>query len=51
MNAALSYVPEEVGETSSREIDAFSQHVNDIGALEFQAFMRMLDQTDAGYRE
>ena len=51
MNSALSLVPEEICEKSARQIDAFSQHVNDIGALEFQAYMRMLDQTDAGYRE
>ena len=51
MNAALVNVPEEVCETSLRQIDAFSTHVGDIGALEFHAFMRMLDQTDAGYRE
>ena len=37
-------------EIIARQIDAFSQHVNDIGALEFQAYMRMLDQSDAGYR-
>ena len=51
MNSALVQVPDEVCEKSLREIDAFSLHANDIGALEFQAFMRMLDQTDAGYRE
>ena len=51
MNSALSLVPEEICEKSARQIDAFSQHVNDIGALEFQAYMRMLDQMDAGYRE
>jgi ribulose-5-phosphate 4-epimerase/fuculose-1-phosphate aldolase len=51
MNSALSLVPEEVCAKSAREIDAFSRHVNDIGALEFAAYMRMLDQTDAGYRE
>ena len=51
MNSALNHVPEEICEKSAREIDAFSQHVNDIGALEFQAYMRMLDQTGAGYRE
>ena len=51
MNSALSVVPEEICEKSAREIDAFSQHVNDIGALEFQAYMRMLDEMDAGYRE
>ena len=43
MNSALVRVPEEVCETSSREIDAFSTHVGDIGAVEFQAIMRMLD--------
>ena len=51
MNSALSLLPEEICEKSARQIDAFSQHVNDIGALEFQAYMRMLDQMDAGYRE
>ena len=51
MNSALVHVPEEVCEKSLREIDAFSQHVGDIGAVEFQAFMRMLDQMGAGYRE
>ena len=51
MNSALSLVPEEICEKSAREIDAFSQHVSDIGTLEFQAYMRMLDETDAGYRE
>ena len=51
MNSALVHVPDEVCEKSLREIDAFSLHANDIGALEFQAYMRMLDQTDAGYRE
>ena len=29
----------------------FSQHLGDIGALEFQVFMRMLDQEDKRYRE
>ena len=33
------------------EIDDVSVHANDIGALEFQPVMRMLDQADAGYRE
>ena len=51
MNSALVHVPEEVCETSLRQIDEFSQHVGDIGTLEFQAFMRMLDQEDAGFRE
>ena len=51
MKAALVHVPEEVCETSLRQIDEFSTHVGDIGALEFHAFMRMLDQTDAGHRE
>ena len=50
MNAALVRVPEEVCEKSSCEIDAFSTHVGDIGAVELQAYMRMLEQTDAGYR-
>ena len=50
MNSGLVYVPEEVCAASSRQIDAFSTHANDIGAPEFQAFMRMLDQTGAGYR-
>ena len=51
MNSSLVHVPADVCEKSLREIDDFSTHVGDIGALEFQAFMRMLDQTDAGYRE
>ena len=51
MNSALVHVPDEVCAKSAREIDDFSQHVNDIGALEFQAYMRMLDQMGAGYRE
>ncbi len=51
MNAALSCVSEEVCEKSLREIADFSTHVGDIGALELQAFMRMLDQTGAGYRD
>ena len=51
MNSAPSLVPEEICEKSAQEIDAFSQHVSDIGALEFQAYMRMLDEMDAGFRE
>ena len=51
MNADLLHVPEDVCAKSAREIDAFSQHVTDIGALEFAAYMRMLDQTDVSYRE
>ena len=51
MNSSLVHVPDEVCEKSLREIDDFSTHVGDIGALEFHAYMRMLDQTDAGYRE
>ena len=51
MNSGLVHVLEEVCETSLRQIDEFSTHVGDIGALEFHAFMRMLDQTDARYRE
>ena len=51
MNSSLVHVAEEVCEKSLREIDDFSTHVGDIGALEFQAFMRMLDQTDPEYRE
>ena len=51
MNSSLVHVAEEVCEKSLREIDDFSTHVGDIGALEFQAFMRMLDHADAGYRE
>ena len=51
MNSALSFVPDEICAKSARETDDFSQHVSDIGALEFQAYMRMLDQQDAGYRE
>ena len=50
-NVSLVQVPEEVCETSLRQIDDFSIHVGDIGALEFRAFMRMLDQTDSRYRE
>ena len=50
MNAALVHVPEEVCTQSARQIDDFSTHVSDIGALEFQAYIRMLDQADAGYR-
>ena len=51
MNSPLAHVPEDVCEKSAREIDAFCTHVNDIGALEFAAYMRMLDEGDAGYRE
>ena len=51
MNAAPSLVPEDVAEKSATEIDTFSRHVNDIGTLEFAAYMRMLDEADAGYRE
>ena len=51
MNAALVHVPEDVCEKSLREFDDFSRHVGDIGTLELQAFMRMLDQTGAGFRE
>ena len=51
MNSALSHVPEAIAEKSAREIDAFSQHVSDIGALEFAAYMRMLDEADPSYRE
>ena len=51
MNSALSYVAEEICAQSARQIDDFSTHVSDIGALEFQAYMRMLDQEGAGYRE
>ena len=51
MNSALVHVPEEVCEKSLSEIADFSTHVADIGALEFQAYVRMLDQADAGYRE
>ena len=51
MNAAPSLVPEDIAEKSAAEIDDFSRHVSDIGALEFAAYMRMLDERDAGYRE
>ena len=51
MNGALIHVPEAVCEKSARQIDEFSAHANDIGALEFEAFMRMLDQTDPSYRD
>ncbi len=51
MNSSLTHVPEEVCAQSAQQIDDFSTHVSDIGALEFQAYMRMLDQADAGYRE
>ena len=50
MNSALSYVPDEISAQSARQIDDFSTHVSDIGALEFQAFMRMLDEQGVGYR-
>ena len=50
MNGALSLVPDEIAQKSAAEIDAFSLHVGDIGTLEFQAYMRMLDQMGAGYR-
>ena len=50
MNSALSYVPEEISAQSARQIDDFSTHVSDIGALEFAAYMRMLDEQGAGYR-
>ena len=50
MNSGLVHVPEEVCAQSARQIDDFSTHVSDIGALEFTAFMRMLDQRGAGYR-
>ena len=50
MNSALSYVADEISAQSARQIDDFSTHVSDIGALEFQAFMRMLDEQGAGYR-
>ena len=50
MNSPLAHVPEEVCAQSARQIDAFSLHANDIGALEFAAYMRMLDQADVGYR-
>ena len=50
MNSGLVHVPEEVCAQSARQIDDFSTHVSDIGALEFKAYMRMLDQADAGYR-
>ena len=51
MNSGLVHVPEEVCAQSARQIDDFSTHVSDIGALEFTAYMRMLDQAAAGYRE
>ena len=50
MNSALAHVPADLCEKSAAEIDAFCQHVTDIGTLEFAAYMRMLDQADAGYR-
>ncbi len=50
MNSALSYVADEISAQSARQIDDFSTHVSDIGALEFQAFMRMLDEKGGGYR-
>ena len=50
MNSALSYVPDEISAQSARQIDDFSTHVSDIGALEFAAFMRMLDEKGEGYR-
>ena len=51
MNSALSYVADETSAQSARQIDDFSTHVSDIGALEFAAFMRMLDEQGGGYRE
>ena len=51
MNSALSYVPDEISAQSARQIDDFSTHVSDIGALEFAAFMRMLDERGVGYKE
>ena len=51
MNSTLAHVPEEICAASARQIDDFSRHVNDIGALEFDAYMRLLDQQGAGYRE
>ena len=51
MNGALVRVAEQVCEKALREIDDLCVHVGDVGALELQAFMRMLDQTDVGYRE
>ena len=51
MNAAPSLVPEDICAKSAAEIDTFSRHVNDIGTLEFAAYMRMLDESDPGYRE
>ena len=50
MNSALSYVPDEISAQSAHQIDDFSTHVSDIGALEFAAFMRLLDEQGAGYR-
>ena len=50
MNSALSYVPDEISAQSARQIDDFSTHVSDIGALEFAAFMRLLDERGVGYR-
>jgi ribulose-5-phosphate 4-epimerase/fuculose-1-phosphate aldolase len=51
MNSALIYVPDALAEKSAREIDEFSRSVDDIGALEFAAFTRMLDQSDPSYRD
>ena len=51
MNSPLLEVPSAVAENSARQIDAFTNHVEDSGGLEFSAYMRMIDQTDPGYRE
>jgi ribulose-5-phosphate 4-epimerase/fuculose-1-phosphate aldolase len=51
MNSPLLEVPAAMAEKSARQIDEFTNHVEDNGALEFAAFMRMIEQTDPGYRE
>ena len=51
MNSAPALVPDEIAAKSAREVDDFCRYESDIGALEFAAYMRMLDETDAGYRE
>ena len=51
MNSAPALVPDEIAAKSAREVDDFCRHESDIGALEFAAYMRMLDEQDAGYRE
>ena len=51
MNSPLLELPSAVAENSARQIDEFTRHAEDNGALEFSAFVRMIDQTDLGYRD